>query len=205
MIIECPYCESKVDGVHKGEHESYDPTEDPFPFKVVLLQCPVCNNSLLGGSDLIQVSWEKHEWSDLVRLWPQQDSHIDRSIPDIVRNSLVEARLCYKARAYSASVVMSGRTLEAVCKHHNTSNRTLAKGLDELKAKGVIDDRLYKWSDELRKHRNIGAHASAEKISKEDAKDLLDFAEAICEYVFVLSDKFNKFMARKLPKSIKSD
>jgi len=138
-------------------------------------------------------------------LWPQQDSHIDWSIPDIARNSLVEARLCYKARAYSASVVMSGRTLEAVCKHHNTSGRTLAKGLDELKAKGVIDERLYKWSDELRKHRNIGAHASAEKISKEDAKDLLDFAEAICEYVFVLSDKFNKFMARKLPKAIKSD
>jgi sarcosine oxidase delta subunit len=55
MIIECPYCESKVDGVVKGEHESYDPHEDPFPFKAVLIQCPVCNNALLGGTELIQV------------------------------------------------------------------------------------------------------------------------------------------------------
>lgn len=197
MIIECPYCESKVDGIHRGEHESYDPTDDPFPFKAILLQCPVCNNALLGGSDLIQLNWDKHVWSDVARLWPQQDNHIDPNIPAIARNSLVEARLCYRARAYSASAVMSGRTLEAVCKHQKTSSSTLAGGLKELKSQGVIDERLYQWSDELRKHRNIGAHASVERISKEDAKDLLDFSEAICEYIYVLSERFNRFMERK--------
>jgi len=55
MIIECPYCESKVDGEVKGEHESYHPEQDPYPFKAVLLKCPVCNNALLGGSDLEQL------------------------------------------------------------------------------------------------------------------------------------------------------
>ena len=197
MIIECPYCESKVDGLVKGEHEAYDPHEDPFPFKAVLVQCPVCNNALLGGSDLVQVGPNEHEWSSLNRLWPKQESHVDWDIPAIARNSLIEARLCYKAKAYSASVVMSGRTLEGVCKHHSAKNKNLAVGLKELKEKGIIDERLFKWGEELRKHRNIGAHASDEKISKEDAKDLLDFVNAICEYVFVLTEKFNKFMERK--------
>jgi len=201
MIVECPYCESKVDGIVKGEHQSYDPNEDPFPFKAVLLQCPVCNNPILGGADLIQVDYDRHEWSDLNRLWPKQESHIDWNIPEIARNSLIEAKLCYKVRAYSASVVMSGRTLEGVCKHHGTLTKTLAKGLEELKNMGVIDERLYQWGDELRKHRNIGAHATDEKISKEDARDLLDFVNAICEYVFVLNEKFNQFMARKAPKT----
>ena len=41
------------------------------------------------------------------------------------------------------------------------------------------------------------AHATEDKISKEDAKDLLDFAQAICVYVFVLNAKFNRFMERK--------
>ena len=50
---------------------------------------------------------------------------------------------------------------------------------------------------ELIKHINIGAHATEDKISKEDAKDLLDFAQAICDYVFVLNAKFNRFMERK--------
>lgn len=49
----------------------------------------------------------------------------------------------------------------------------------------------------LREHGNIGAHPSEEKISKEDARDLLDFATAICDYIFVLTKKFDNFMERK--------
>ncbi len=81
---------------------------------------------------------------------------------------------------------MCGRTIEGVCNHHSTKNKTLAGGLKELRENGIIDERLFEWGDELRKHRNIGAHATSEKISKEDAKDLLDFSSAICEYVFTL-------------------
>ena len=197
MIIECPYCESRVDGIVKGEHQSFDPNEDPAPFKVVLLECPVCRNALVGGTELVQVGKKQYEWSNLNRLWPAHESYVDWDIPDIARNSLIEARICYKAKAYTAAVVMSGRTLEGVCKHYLAKTKTLADGLKKLKEKGIIDDRLFQWGEELRKHRNIGAHATGEKISKEDAKDLLDFVNAICEYVFVLTERFNKFMERK--------
>ncbi len=197
MIIECPHCESRVDGLVKGEHQSYDPNEDPFPFKVVLLECPVCKNALLGGTELFQVGTNRYEWSDLNRLWPQHESDVDWDIPEIARNSLTEARVCYKAKAYAASVVMSGRTLEGVCKHYLGKSKNLAGDLKRLKEMGIIDDRLAQWSEELRKHRNIGAHATDEKVSKEDSKDLLDFVNAICDYVFVLTERFNKFMERK--------
>ena len=196
MIIECPYCESKVDGELIGKHIFYDPQEGP-PFKAVLVKCPVCDNPLLGGSDHYQTGPDTSEWSALKRLWPQQETYIDWEIPLIARNSLLEAQICHKAKAYSACAVMSGRILEGVCKHHATKSKNLASGLKELKDKGIIDDRLYQWSEELRKHRNIGAHATEDKISKEDAKDLLDFAQAICDYIFVLNAKFNRFMERK--------
>jgi hypothetical protein len=201
MIIECPYCESKVDGEVKGEHQCYNP-EDPFPFKAVLLRCPVCNNALLGGSDLEQTGPETSEWSNLNRLWPQQETYINWEIPVIARNSLVEARICYKAKAYSACAVMSGRTLEGVCQHFSIKDKNFAKDLEGLKNKGIIDERLYQWGEALRKHRNIGAHATEDEILKEDAKDLLDFAQAICDYVFVLNAKFDRFKERqdKLPK-----
>jgi hypothetical protein len=196
MIIECPHCESKVDGVVKGEHEFYNPEEGP-PFKAVLLECPVCKNALLGGADHEQTGPDTYGWSSLTRLWPQQESYIAWEIPAIAKNSLVEARICFKAKAYSACAVMSGRTLEGVCLHHSTKSRDLARGLKELKDSGIIDERLYQWGEELRKHRNIGAHATEEGISKDDAKDLLDFAQAICDYVFVLNARFNRFMKRK--------
>lgn len=70
-------------------------------------------------------------------------------------------------------------------------------GLKELLEKEIIDKKIFQWSEALRLHRNIGAYASEEKISAEDSRDLLDFTGAICDYVFVLSKKFDSFMKRK--------
>jgi hypothetical protein len=195
MIIECPYCESKVDGLVRGEHVSYF-EEDDSEFRTLLLECPVCRNSLLGGQERYDPELDS-EWSSVKRLWPQPEAHIDLNIPDIVRDSLEEARRCFKARAYSACAVMCGRSLEAICNEYSTKSKILAGGLKELLDRKIIDDRLFQWGEELRKHRNIGAHATQEKISREDARDLLDFVNAICEYVFVLSRKFEGFMKRK--------
>ncbi|WP_448131066.1 DUF4145 domain-containing protein [Stenotrophomonas rhizophila] len=140
---------------------------------------------------------ERHEWEDLNRQWPSRDDQVDWSIPEIARLSLVEARICFRAKAYSACAVMCGRTLEGVCIHHDPNIKTLASGLKALKTSGVIDSRLYNWGDALRVHRNLGAHATTERVSKEDARDLLDFCIAICEYIFILNEKFNRFQARQ--------
>jgi hypothetical protein len=56
---------------------------------------------------------------------------------------------------------------------------------------------LYEWGDELRKHRNLAAHASDVHFNLADAKDLYDFSTAICEYVFVLTEKFEAFRKRQ--------
>lgn len=196
MIIECPYCESKVDGKVIGEHESH-PAEAPFPFKALLLECLVCKNPLFGCQELYQTGPDRYEWDDVIRLWPKPDEHVDWSIPDIVRDSLEEAHKCYKARAFSACAVMCGRALEGICNEYDTKSKRLVDGLKELLDRRIIDERLFQWGEELRKHRNISAHATGEKIPREDAQDLLDFVNAICGYVFVLSVKFEKFMQRK--------
>jgi len=77
----------------------------------------------------------------------------------------------------------------------------IGKGLAELKAKGVIDDRLHNWAEALRKERNIGAHASDSDITHEDASDVVDFTIAIFDYVYTLSEKYELYMNRKNGKS----
>ena len=91
---------------------------------------------------------------------------------------------------------MCGRAIEAVCIQH-TKEKTLYKGLKALKEKGIIDGRLLEWGNSLRYERNLGAHATGVKITRDDASDVLDFATAICEYVFVLSEKYNNYQERK--------
>ena len=194
MIIECPHCETKVDGIVKGEHEYCE--SDTFHSRAVLLACPVCHNPLVGVQDLIPTGPQTEEWYGEKRVWPQAESLLDSTIPDSVRHSLEEAHLCFKIRAYRACAVMCGRSLEGLCHHFKTHNQMLAPCLKELRDSGVIDARLFQWGEPLRIHRNLGAHATDAKISRQDAKDLLDFANAICEFVFVLSDRYDKFMQR---------
>ncbi|MCS6320219.1 MAG: DUF4145 domain-containing protein [Nitrospira sp.] len=193
MIIECSYCEARVDAKIIAQNiDRYDPEFDPGKFRVVLLECPTCQNSLVAG----QVE-EGGEWDAPTRLWPSPEKYLSYDIPEIVRTSLEEAKLCFKARAYAACAVMCGRSLEGISRHHSTKSQYLAGGLKELQERGIIDGRLFEWAEELKKSRNIGAHATGEKVSKQDARDLLDFTNAICEYIFVLTEQFQKFMERR--------
>ncbi len=67
-----------------------------------------------------------------------------------------------------------------------------------LKEKGIIDSRLYDWSQQLRAFRNLAAHADTDvsSISRRDAEDLQSFVYAIIEYVYDLTDRYNEFKAR---------
>lgn len=94
---------------------------------------------------------------------------------------------CFKARAYSACAVMCGRALEGICRHFETRSQYLGGGLKELRERSVIDGRLFEWAQALQNSRNLSAHATGQKVSKQDASDLLDFTKAICEYTFVVS------------------
>ena len=50
---------------------------------------------------------------------------------------------------------------------------------------------------ELKDNRNLAAPASDQVFDRHDAEDLFNFAAAICEYVFVLSEKFAEFKKRQ--------
>lgn len=195
MIIECSYCEVRVFGTVIAEHVTRDP-DVPYTSYVQLMECPRCKNTLIGGYDRFYDE-DPEDMNEVVRLWPNQEIFSPLDIPEICRVSIVEAKLCYKAKAFSATAVMCGRVLEGICKHHGTTSKNLFAGIKELRENKIIDERIYLWSEQLRRHRNIGAHASEEKVAKEDAKDLLDFVIAICDYVFVLNKKFDAFMSRK--------
>ena len=197
MLAECPHCEAKVDGKVLGSQD-YGGINEP-PGRISLLKCPVCNNALLVVQELLQVSRDEWDYDNAIRLWPDREEPLDWNIPSSVRKSSDEAKKSFKAKAYYACAVMCGRTLESILPEFGIDPKktTLHAGLKKLKDDNVIDDKIYQWGDTLRKHRNIGAHASEEDISKEDAIDLLDFTNAICEYIFVLTKKFDDFMKRK--------
>ena len=194
-LIKCPDCESKVVAAVLAKRK-YGLTDDHDPFIMYFLECLVCHRTMVGHSDLIQIGIDNWEYTKPQRLWPSPNRSLDWSIPISVRQSMEEAQKCLGAKAYSACAVMCGRSLEAVCKEHGTKGE-LAQGLKELKNSGIIDGRLFEWGEALRDRRNIGAHAGGQNISRQDASDVLDFTIAICEYVYVLTQKYEEFKKRE--------
>jgi hypothetical protein len=87
--------------------------------------------------------------------------------------------------------------LEAICHEHGVKGRNLAQSLEELKTNGVIESRLFQWAELLRIAGNEAAHDVAADISAQDAKDLIDFTDALLQYVFTFRDRFDEFVERR--------
>jgi hypothetical protein len=201
-LIECYRCEAVMGTEVRGEVLSGPLDEEmPVPAKVTLVECPQCGSALVG----VQESYGNLEggapdWTESVRVWPEPPVILDLRIPPDVRKSLIEAHKCLKCRAYTASVGMSGRALEAIGRYLNPSEAKplmLGAGLQKLYDDKVIDARLYEWGKALTQERHLAAHASGTHFRREDAEDVFKFTRNICEYIFVLSEQFEEFMERR--------
>lgn len=198
VFIACPYCDAKVQAKVLAERE-YGPGPDCEPHKYQFVECSQCGSVLVGWAE-----WEMGEdsdqgWGHLVRQWPEPDARLHSNIPRIVRRALEEAKRCFGSKSFMACAVMCGRAIEGLCKD-KVKSKYLGDGLKKLKAAKIIDEKLFEWGEALRNERNIGAHAGDETISRQDASDVLDFALAMAEYVYVLDDKYKAYKARKAGK-----
>jgi uncharacterized protein (DUF433 family) len=189
VVIDCPYCKVRVEATtdaYVGGDISY-----------FLVKCPSCDTIMLGSGEKCINGLNQTVWDTLERLWPNPAlAELATTVPQAVRRDIKEAQQCILHGIYSAAAVLCGRALERLIKE-KAGNLMIAKGIAELKAQGVIDQRLFDWAEALRKERNIGAHASEHEVSAEDAQDVLDFTVAIFDYVYTLSDKYEKYLARK--------
>jgi HEPN domain-containing protein len=196
MLIECNHCSAIVDAKELGQ-KAYGPDDYGDPRKYILLECPQCDSVLLGFSELEPNEEDQWEFKSASRCWPEADNNsLHHAIPKEVTKALKDAQKCFKAGVYSATAVMCGRAIESICKE-KTGAKTIAKGLEKMKAQGDIDEKIWNWADALRKERNLGAHATGYDTTEEDAEDILSFAVAICDYVYVLNEQYEEYMLRK--------
>jgi hypothetical protein len=194
IVIDCPHCSVRTNASVRGSVH-YKETDSV----VVLAECPSCEAALVGTTELFQDEHSDWQFEHAERVWPAPASvDVSISIPANARRDIKDAQKCIAHGIYSAAVVLCGKALERLAREKAPA-KTLAASLAMLKDNGVIDERLSLWATALRKERNIGAHASDEEVSKENAQDVLDFTIAIFEYVYTLSEKYAAFMERKSP------
>jgi len=204
-FIDCPTCESKV-GAEVLSSSTYFGEELDIGLVVYLLKCPICSLPICVVSELdVGGTADESQLEDgpLERVWPYPKKNFF-DLPTSVEQSLEEAEKCFNINANLACTVMCRRALESLCVDLAVSGKSLPDKLKELKTKEIIDGRLAEWGETLRQMGNIGAHASNKHISKQDARDILDFTMAICDYVYTLTRKYDKFKERHQEKQAQS-
>jgi hypothetical protein len=167
-----------------------DGDDEDGPFELSLIQCEFCQAASLVRQD---------EASEAVpvEVWPTSQRTLHEGIPRGVRNGVIEARKCFEVGAFLATAVMVRRAIEGFCIDQDVKQKTLHRALKELVQRNVIDARLLEWADGLRVLGNVGAHFTGQVVTRQDASDALDLIEAMLDYVYVFSAKFDEFKARR--------
>jgi hypothetical protein len=114
--------------------------------------------------------------------------------PDIGRNYQEVLRV--EKHSPRACAVMAGLTLEAVCEYEQARGSSLAERLNHLVAEERIPKTLADMAHHLRQLRNMGAHLTEEEILPEDVPVIIDFVEAILEYLYVAPAKIRAVQER---------
>lgn len=96
----------------------------------------------------------------------------------------------------SACAVLVGGTLEAVCNYENATGKTLLERLNSLVSSNRIPSTLAEMAHQLRQIRNLGAHDAEDEVTEEDVPIILEFLEAILEYLYIAPAKITAVQRR---------
>ena len=129
-------------------------------------------------------------------LYPSPSQVSMDGIPAIAARPYLEAAGAFNAGLYRSCAVMSRTCVEAVCHEFGETKGSLNRRLSNLRESGKIDQKLLEWAHQLRSIGNDAAHDLEIVIEQVDAKDTLDFVEAILMYVFTLTTRFEEFKRR---------
>jgi hypothetical protein len=191
MLVDCQHCEAKVDAKVIASYDDYDEDEG-MAGRYHFLSCPRCSRPFI----MLQVDYGPG-WDEPTRIYPPKEIGLNLNIPSSIRFAYEEARICFKSKAYTATAIMCRKTLEGIADEHNIKTHNLASALQEMKEKGIIEKKLFDWADMLRISGNEAAHGVKTTISQQDAKDILEFTNALIEYIFTFQERFTKFQERR--------
>jgi hypothetical protein len=195
VTLDCPSCNAVVGAPVLG---SYAYLQD-VPIRYLFARCPSCSAPMVAAQENYG-DWDNDlHFDEPTRVLPAR-SRVGLAVPKAVANAYDEATRCYGAQSYTAAAIMCRKSLEALVQEHKVSARNLAEALKKMRDQRLIEARLFEWADALRLAGNDAAHDVIGVISRDDARDTLDFSGALIEYVFTFRDRFEEFKKRRTSK-----
>lgn len=153
-------------------------------FLYAILECLSCHKWYVANK-------EKYvgEWS---AVYPIPHTPVADEIPEPIKSEFEEAYLCFAVGAYRGCLSMCEAALEAVWRKKEVS------GLQGLKDKGIISERLYQQANEIRKWANVAKHEIIEDaVTKEEAEELLKYLEDLLDNIYIQPQRMSDLTQKR--------
>jgi hypothetical protein len=116
-------------------------------------------------------------------------------IPEPARTFLQQA--FETLHAPDAAAVMAGSAIDAILKDKGYREGSLYARIDLALADNVLTESMSQWAHSVRLGSNRPRHADADRphVSREEAAQSVEFAEALGQFLYVLSARIQRGIA----------
>jgi len=188
--IFCPYCHEHTNLTIQAKHTVQSDNSN------ILLQYQIGECNGCGKCVLIlrpTTSSSTTSSAHILMVYPNPlPSAVSHTVPENISTDISEARLCLSIGAFRGAATLARRALQVICKEKGAKKDKLADQIDELFVKNIITDEIKKWAHEIRYVGNDAAHPNDEIVSREDAEEILDLLDSMCEILYVAPAKAEK-------------
>jgi len=188
-ISRCPHCgvaSPLLVQIWRGPTPSADWTKNFWG-------CYFCTRC--GGLVTAKASIESNLTNGYVDEVHPQAPSAHEDIPDVARRFLQQAM--DTIHAPDAAAVMAGAAVDAMLKELGYEKGSVYSRIDEALRDNKLTQGMAAWAHVVRLGSNRPRHADKEHphVSSEEAKQSVEFAEALGNFLFVLSAKINRGIA----------
>ncbi|MBD9372780.1 DUF4145 domain-containing protein [Rhizobium sp. ARZ01] len=185
-IGRCPHCSVATPNFNKLWSDTWT---EMSQVRWASYRCNTC-----GSVVTARLAWRHPDRLDALNLWPSANmAHED--IPQPARRFLQQA--FETLHAPDAAAVMAGSAVDAMLKTHDYVEGSLYSRIDKALKDNLLTKGMADWAHEVRLGSNRPRHADAEKphVTSEEAKLSVEFAEALGNFLFVLTAKIDRGIA----------
>jgi hypothetical protein len=129
--------------------------------------------------------------AELLAMFPDvRIAHED--VPENARRFLQQAM--DTLHAPDAAAVMAGSSVDAMLKARGLEKGSLYERIDQALQNGTLTAPMADWAHEVRLGSNRPRHADSEHphVSREEAQQSVEFAEALGQFLFVLTARIDR-------------
>ncbi len=188
-VNRCPHCSVANPQLVRMWHSG-----DPFPRNTegktsvwAIYRCTSCGGGLIAKGK----PGEHTSNPEIVEVFPPAKD-ADINLPDTARRFLQQA---YETlHAPDAAVVMAGSAVDAMLKDVGYGEGSLYTRIDKAVQEHVLTEGMGDWAHVVRLGSNRPRHADKDNphVSQDEAKQAVEFAEALGMFLFVLTAKISK-------------